>query len=268
MMKFPIGFAVNDESKKADMEPLAPQAAVPVKSLVQVYFPDRNQTLTYFNDQFDLKRGDFVFVDGNLEGIRGIVRDVNRNFKIKVSFYKKVISVADTNVSGQMHMAGSHLVSFDAAVLPYEKIRTWYLPPVNPEDVYETGSDDTVFALDKLGDMKVSPAIWERGRDYYKDNRVRYICVSDGRGRAIVVGKHAYEVEFDFADGEIRNLICTCPCGYACKHEVAAMMQLNETLELINKHYADLHHGYFAAIAKVDLFRFVIDSHETGSFIL
>ena len=84
MMKFPIGFAINDESKKADMEPLAAQAAVPVKSLVQVYFPDRNQTFTYFNDQFDLKCGDFVFVDGNLEGIRGIVRDVNRNFKIKV----------------------------------------------------------------------------------------------------------------------------------------------------------------------------------------
>lgn len=268
MMKFPIGFAVNDESMKADLEPLARQAIVPVKSLVQVYFPERNQTLTYFNDQFDLKCGDFVFVDGKLEGIRGIVRDVNRNFKIKVADYKKVISVADTNVSGQMHMAGSHFVSFDAAVLPYEKIRSWYLPPVNPEDAYETGSDDTVFALDKLGDMKVSPAIWERGREYYTANHVRYICVADGHGRAIVVGTHVYEVEFDFADGEIRNLFCSCPCGYDCKHEVAAMMQLKDTLELINKHYADLHNGYFAAIAKVDLFRFVIDSHETGSFIL
>lgn len=116
-MKFPIGFAFNDESKKAEMEPLVPQATVPVKSLVQVCFPDRNQTLTYFNDQFDLKRDDFVFVDGKLEGICGIVREVSKNFKIKVADYKKVISVADTNVSGQIHMAGSHFVSFDVSVL-------------------------------------------------------------------------------------------------------------------------------------------------------
>ena len=267
-MKFPIGFVFNDESKKVEMGSLVQEAIVPVKSLVQVYFPERNQTLTYFNDQFDLMRGDFVFVDGKLEGIRGIVHEVNKNFKIKLADYKKVISVADTKVSGKMHMVGSHFVSFDTAVLPYEKIRSWYLPPVKPEDEYETGNDDTVITLEKLGDMKVSQAVWERGREYYMDNHVRYICVDNGRGRAIVEGEHAYEVEFDFADGEIRNLICSCPCGYICKHEVAAMMQLKETLELIEKHYTDLHSGYFAAIVKGDLFRFVIDRKESGSFVL
>ena len=267
-MKFPIGFAFNDESRKMEVESLVQQDIVPVKSLVQVYFPERNQTLTYFNDQFDLKRGDFVFVEGKLESIRGIVREVNKNFKIKVADYKKVISVADTDVSGQIHMVGSHFVSFEAAVLPYEKIRTWYLPPVKPEDEYETGNDDTVIALDKLGDMKVSQAIWERGREYYMDNYVRYICVAEGHGRAIVEGEHAYEVEFDFADGEIHNLICSCPCGYTCKHEVAAMMQLKETLELIERNYADFHHGYFAAIVKSELFRFAIDSREMGCFTL
>ena len=267
-MKFPIGFALNDEPEKVEMEPVVQQEVLPVKSLVRVYFLERNQTLTYFNDQFDLKRGDFVFVDGKLEGIRGIVRDVNKNFKIKVSDYKKVISVADTHVSGKMHMAGSHFVSFDGSVLPYEKIRTWYLPPVKPEDEFETGNDDTVISLNKLGDMKVFQAVWERGREYYINNHVRCICVADGHGRAIVEGERAYEVEFHFADGEIRNLTCSCPCGYTCKHEVAAMMQLKETLELIDKHYGDLHNGYFAAVVKGDLFRFAINSHETGSFTL
>ena len=267
-MKFPIGFAFNDEPKKVEMEPLAQELTVPVKSLVQVYFPERNQTLTYFNDQFDLKRGEFVFVDGKLEGICGIVREVNKNFKIKVADYKKIISVADTNVSGQMHMAGSHFVSFDSSVLPYEKVRTWYLPPLKEEDVYETGNDDTVFALDKLGDMQVSQAIWERGREYYMDNHVRYICIDAGHGKAIVEGEHVYEVEFDFSNGIISNLVCACPCGYNCKHEVAAMMQLKETLELIEKHYPDLHNGYFAAIVKSDLFLFAIDSKETGPFTI
>ena len=264
-MKFPIGFAFNDESKKVEMKPLVQEVVVPVKSLAQVYFPERNQTLTYFNDQFDLNRGDFVFVDGKLEGIRGIVREVNKNFKIKVSDYKKVISVADTNVSGQMHMAGSHFVSFDTAALPYEKIRTWYLPPVKPEDEFETGNDDTVITLDKLGEMKVSQVVWERGREYYMDNHVRYICVDAGHGRAIVEGEHAYEVEFDFADGEIRNLICSCPCGYTCKHEVAAMMQLKDTMEKIESNYAELHENYFAAIEKHTMFRFAIQFKENGS---
>ena len=97
---------------------------------------------------------------------------------------------------------------------------------------------------------------------------MRYICVDNGHGRAIVEGGRAYEVEFDFADDEIRNLICSCPCGYTCKHEVAALLQLKETIDLIEKHYADLYHGYFAANFKGDLFRFAIDGKETGVFTL
>ena len=267
-MKFPIGFAFNDESKKVEMEPLVQQATVPVKSLAQVYFPERNQTLTYFNDQFDLKRGDFVFVDGKLEGIRGIVREVNKNFKIKVADYKKVISVADTNVSGQLHMAGSHFISFDTSVLPYEKIRSWFLPPMKAEDEYETGNDDTAFTLDKLSNMKVSQVIFERGRDYYIGNHVVYLSVDAGHGRAIVEGERAYEVEFDFADGEIRNLICSCPCGYTCKHEVASMLQLKDTLEKIEKNYVELYKDYFAIIEKHTLFQFAIQFKQTGRFVL
>ena len=267
-MKFPIGFAFEGSTQELKIEPLVLQESAPVKSLVQVYFPERDQTLTYFNDRFDLMPGNFVFVEGKLEGLRGVVCEVNKNFKIKAADYKKIISVADTHVSGQMHIAGSHFVSFDRSVLPYEKIRTWYLPPVKPEDEYETGNDDTVILLDKLGDIHVSQAIWERGREYYVTNRVRYLCVDDGYGRAIVEGEDVYEVEFDFSDGEIRNLVCTCPCGYTCKHEIAAMMQLRETLELIGKHYESLHVDYFAALVKGELFRFVIDSRQSGSFML
>ena len=267
-MKFPIGFAFKDESKKVEMEQLVQEAIVPVKSLVRVYFPERNQTLTYFNDQFDLKRGDFVFVDGKLEGIRGIVHEVNKNFKIKAADYKKVIGVADTNVSGQLYMAGSHFVSFDASVLPYEKIRTWYLPPIDPEEVYETGSDDGVIFLERLGEMYVPQAVWERGREYYMENRVCYLGLEAGRGRAIVQGEQAYEVEFDFANGEVRNMVCSCPCGYPCKHEVAAMMQLQETWMFISQHYDHLYQDSFAAISKGDLFRYAIDSRPTGSFTL
>ena len=48
------------------------------------------------------------------------------------------------------------------------------------------------------------------------------------------------------------------------------MMQLKETLELIEKHYRAeyTHSDYFAAIAKGTLFSFAIDGKETGSFTL
>ena len=85
----------------------------PKKSLVQVYFPKRGMNLSYYNDQFDLQVGDTVYVDGKLEGLRGRVTDVSYSFKIKLSDYKRVIAVADTHISGELRMAGSHLVSFD-----------------------------------------------------------------------------------------------------------------------------------------------------------
>ena len=267
-MKFPIGFSFHDDSKKVEMEPLVPQTVIPVKCMVQVFFPERHQTLTYFNDQFDLKQGDFVFVDGKLENERGIVRSISKNFKIKVADYKRVIGVADTNVSGQLHMAGSHFVSFDPAVIPYEKIRSWFLPPVKAEDEYESGNDDTSFSLDKLEEMGATYTIFERGRDYYAEDRVAYISIDAGHGRAIVVGENPYEIEFDYADRQILNLICSCPCGYTCKHEVAAMLQLKDTLEKIEKNYAELHHDYFAAVEKHTLFRFVLQFKQTGSITL
>lgn len=116
----------------------------------------------------------------------------------------------------------------------------------------------------------VSNAIAERGHNYYIENRVRYISIDDTKGYAIVEGSEAYEVEFVYRNGEISNLTCTCFCSYNCKHEFAAMLQLRETLELIEKHYAGEYErtGYFAAVTKGTLFAFAIDGKETGGFTL
>ena len=92
--------------------------------------------LTYFNDLFDLKVGDRVYVDGKLEGQLGHVVDVSYNFKIKISDYKKVIAVVDTNVHGQFHMAGSHFVTFDPATIPAAQISMWFKAPAKEDDEY------------------------------------------------------------------------------------------------------------------------------------
>jgi len=246
----------------------APVSA-PKKSLVQVYFPKRGMDLSYYNDQFDLQVGDIVYVDGKLEGLRGRVTAVNYSFKIKLSDYKRGIAVADTHISGELRMAGSHLVSFAPQTIPYEKIITWFKAPDKEDDVYVSGSDDHSFRLDDLSGMKVTSAIAERGHDYYTENRVVYLCIDRGHGRGIVEGTSPYEIEFDYGGGEIKNLTCSCYCGYPCKHTFAAMLQLRETLKLLEeKDGFDWNEGGYAAeISQGAFFSFAVDGKTTGSFV-
>ena len=271
-MAFKIGFAAeHPENKPAEVTYTMPQqAATPSKSVVQVYFAGRNMTLAYYNDQFDLHCGNIVYVDGKLEGMRGRVTEVNYNFKIKVSDYKRVIAVVDTNVHGQFFMAGSHFVTFDREALPGSKVVTWFKAPAKDDDEFVSGSDDSSFRLEDLKGFKVSEAIFERGHEYYMGNKVVYICIDGTSGYAIVEGSSPYEVEFNYIDGEISGLGCSCFCSCNCKHEIAAMLQLRETLELIEKTYGAEYKAseYFAAVSKGVLFGIAIDGKDTGSFPL
>ena len=270
-MSFKIGFVADypDDASFPVVNAAQQNGSKPRKSVVRVYFDTRNTTLSYYNDQFDLHCGDLVYVDGKLGGLRGRVTDVNYNFKIKVSEYKRVIAVADTTVHGQFFTAGSHFVTFDRQTIPREKVRMWFVAPLKDDDVFVSGNDDTAFCLDNLSEMKIGPAIAERGHNYYLENRVRYICVEGQRGYAIVEGSEAYEVEFEYHNGEISGLVCSCFCSYNCKHEFAAMLQLRETLEWIGKHYeSKCKDDYFAAITKGDLFTFAIDGKEAVSLSL
>lgn len=266
------GFGAEPQEKKemVSAHPEVREPIVPRKSLVQVQFPGRGMALSYFNDLFDLKVGDLVYVDGKLEGQLGRVTDISYNFKIKLSDYKKVIAVVDTEVHGQFYIAGSHFVTFDPRAIPPVKASLWFKDPAKEDEEIVSSTDGTSFHLDDLKGMNVTAAIAERGHDYYIENKVRYFCLDAGKGFAIVEGSESYTVEFEYQDGKISHLICDCPCGYPCKHEFATMLQLRETLELIEKHYAEEYHrtGYFAAIHKGTFFTYAIGGKETGSFEL
>lgn len=273
IMAFKIsGFGSYEAEKKVavPVQEVQQRSIVPKKSVVQVRFPGKGVALAYYNDQFDLQLGDLVYVDGKLEGQLGRVVEISYSFKIKVSEYKKVIAVCDTNVSGQFFMAGSHFVTFDPSSLPAKQITMWFKAPAQEDEEWVSGTDDTTFRLDDLKGMKISDSIAERGHNYYFENRVRYICLDGTHGYAIVEGSESYTVEFDYCEGEISNLVCDCFCSFTCKHEFAAMLQLRETLTLIEDHYAEEYArtGYFAAINKGTLFAFAIDGKETGSFSL
>lgn len=262
-----IGFACNssDNNTPATETAASATAAAARKSIVQIWFPGRGMSLSYYNDRFDLKVGDFVFVDGKLEGMRGQVTEISYNFKIKPSDYRKVIAVADTTVRGRFYPAECYFLSFDRNAIPATKTATWFFAPHGEVEVV-SGTDDSFFRLDDLSGMKVNPAIAERGRDYYMNNHVEYLSIDGTHGYAIVSGTEPYEVEFEYNNGEISRLVCSCYCSYHCKHEVAAMLQLKETLSVIEEKYSDIYAetNYFAAILKRTLLFYAVEHGENG----
>jgi len=270
-MTFKIGFAAESPMiTPAAPAEFVPQAtAEPRKSVVQVYFPARNMTLAYYNDRFDLRPGDIVYVDGKLEGLQGRVKSVSYNFKIKLSDYKRVIAVADTAVQGQFFLADSHVLTFEPGTLPAKKVLSWFKAPAEEEE-FVSGSDDTAFPLDDLHGMDITPAIAERGHNYYAENRVRYLSIDGAKGYAIVEGTEAYTVEFEYRNGEISRLLCSCYCSGNCKHEFAAMLQLRDLLDTVETHYRDefARTGYFAAVDKGVLFSYTVGRKEAGSFTM
>ena len=212
-MAFKIGFtaeAENENKRTIETPPVPTETPIIKKSVVEVYFLDRDLTCSYYNDQFNLKRGDIVYVEGKLEGLRGRVVHINYNFKIKLSDYKRVIGVANTNVIGEFHLAGSHFITVDEGALKYEQIATWFKAPDNQEEEYVSSSGDEVFNLNDLSGMNIQNEIAERGHEYYMENRVVYIELNHGKGKAIVTGSKTYDVEFDYKGEDISGLVCNC----------------------------------------------------------
>lgn len=239
----------------------------PRASIVQVFFAERGVKLAYFNDRFDINNGDTVYVEGSMEGIPGLVLAVCRNFKVKVSDYKRVIAVADTDVNGQFFMTDTDFITFDRQAIPFGKVVTWFKAPQKEDDVFASNTVDEPFKLDDLSGFNASPQIIKRGHEYFCEDKVRYISLDGEIGHAIVEGSRIYEVEFRYANGFISNLVCDCFCCYHCKHEVAAMLRLKKTLSVILEQYLDKYKvsNYFAAIKKLVLFYYSIERKEKGN---
>ncbi|MDD4689627.1 MAG: hypothetical protein PHE51_07790 [Eubacteriales bacterium] len=272
MKKYPIGFLVRDGEKQTtkEVERSIKEVEEPRKSVVEIYFSTRNMTLSYYNDMFNLKVGDLVYVDGKLEGLGGRVVSVNYSFKIKLSEYKRVIAVIDTTLYGEFYLAGSHVVSFNEKIIPYEKVIRWFKAPNTDEEEFIEGNGENRFLLEDLGTMEISSQIADRGFNYYNENRVKYISIDKGKGKAIVEGSEIYELEFEYEyqNGEIINLNCSCFCSYPCKHQFAAMLQLRETLDMIENNYAHEYASYFAAISKNKYIEMALGKNDIGKIIL
>ena len=267
-MKFKIGFSAEEKKEKPAGE-VQQETKVEVKpkpSLVDIRFPDIYRSYTYYNDRFDLHEGDTVFVDGKLEGVAGKVVAVSYNFKIKLSDYKRVISVADTDVKGQLYFHKTKVVSFDPTTIPFGKIASWYFPPTDPVDIV-SGEDDSMILLDKPETWKadIDPSEYVDIDDFFG---VVYLSLDNGVGKAIVKGKKYHAVEFFYQNGEIGKLTCDCYSAGMCEHEVDVLFELSRKLKWIDGNYADEFQktSYFAELDKAAFCNMVLMSRLNGSF--
>lgn len=269
-MSYKIGFKDNDYNNETVTKKVNTPETTPRKSIVSVRFYSKNRTLSYYNDRFDLKNGDIVFVEGKFEGVRGVVVEVNYSFKIKLSDYKKVVAVADTNIKGELFLADYHFVAFDRSVIPFSKILGWYKAPSDADEDIVCSDDNCKYSLFDIDALPVSGEIKNRGFDYYMQNRVIYLCLDGYMGKAIVKGTEIYQVEFMYSDGEISNLKCDCFCNYFCKHEIATMLQLRDTLAVVLEDYEEMYNsaGYFAAVSCNELYENAMGFRKRGRFII
>lgn len=236
MMKRMIGFMADNESgAELCAVSAASRTTAAVKSLVKVCFEHHPMALAYYNDRFDLREGDVVYVSGKLAGNPGVVVSVSRKFRIHTSDYERVLSLLDLTIHGSFTRVGDKMVSFDQIAVTPEQFGSWVTPPEDPRKKKdETEDEDEVisgegYAID-INHMEacqeIASAIAERGVHYCKEGRVRYLCVQNGEGTAFVEGNKWYQVDFRFREGMMTDIYCDCPYTGLCKHEVAVALTL------------------------------------------
>lgn len=240
------------------------------KSLVRVYFPSRNLNLPYYNDRFDLQKGDTVYVSGKLDGMPGVVTEVIYCFKIRLSDYERVTALVDTRVKGEFYNIGSDFITFDPSALPYKKVLSWLKPPEKERAEYACGSESRSFVLDRLSELHLSEDEADKAKFCFEDGRVRYLCVRGVFGRALVVGSKVYEVEFRLKDGIVTNLFCSCYETDYCGHSAAAMLKLRQALACIEESFPDEYHksGCFCVTDKNTLLKFSLGAKTNGKIVL
>ncbi|MGN0528596.1 MAG: hypothetical protein ACI4IE_05640 [Eubacterium sp.] len=233
-MKMKIGFNIG-ESKKENTENIANTVAPevvaeePVRSVVTVRF-ENGREYPYYNDEFNLKVGDVVFVDGKLAGQQGRVTGVTTKFKVSLDYYKRVIARLNLNFNGGFERVNGFMLSKDC-VLPFEQVNAWFNPPREDEEEFFIGEGYEVMLgkTDECEDVYRDEYI--DGAELFYDDAVKYISVKNGLGKAIVKSSKYHTVDFTLENGVIKNLYCDCISAHCCKHIVAVCMAIQMLID-------------------------------------
>lgn len=220
-------------------------------TLVQVYFVAKDDAFLYLCEDIILHEGDHVYVSGKMKDTLGIVVNVRHQFKVRPSKYERVIAKIDTQLQGEFKIFNRLLLSFDRKSLGKEKISQWFFSPQG-EEPYISTYRPAPFPLDDLTQFPIEHARLERGLQYYKEQRVVYMCIDDRYGYAIVRGSEHYEVEFEYNNGIIEDISCNCYCDGHCKHEFAVLLELQYMLQIVESEFKNEYskNRYVATIDK------------------
>lgn len=223
-----MGFCREERKETSDvLLPTVEEPKTPVKSLVRVRFEDADPELTYYNDRFDLKPGNRVFVSGKRAGEIGIVSSVSTKFRIRLSDFERVIALAQTPIRGTYKPAADKMLSYDSNALSPEAFRAWVMPPEEEDDGILCGDGCEIPLDDPHNADDVDRAVFDRAIDYCNSGRIGYISVRDGIGHAYVEGRHWYELDFRIRDNMIEEAYCGCPYPGLCKHLLAVAVTLS-----------------------------------------
>ena len=103
----------------------------------------------------------------------------------------------------------------------------------------------------------VSSTIYARGKNYYKNGRVRLIEIEENYFCAEVLGTYEYKVEVHYEYGDF-GVSCNCPYWDICKHIVAAMLEA--------KNFYEQNRNAFRQGKLVDWRRYFEDAIVSSSF--
>lgn len=255
-MKFKLGFTSGEEKEKTnDVTTVATEGEKEccVRSIVKVGFDD-GRVFPYYNDTFDLKKGDVVYVDGKLQGKRGIVLDVTTKFKVDLEVYKRVIAKLDFDFHGEFVKINSFMVSFNENSLPFEQVKSWYFPPKEKEQEFFTGDGYTFDLLTDEDDLDF--VLYNKAMELLNDGALKYLNIANGVGRAIIGNENVHIVEFNYNAETcvVTDMYCDCLAFGFCKHCVAVCIALHK---LINDEQYDEEKS-FSALNVTDFLDIVI----------
>lgn len=241
-----IGFNIsNEEIKKENIETVAPEVAEekPVRSVVTVHFANGRE-YPYYNDTFNLKVGDIVYVDGKLAGIPGRVKDVTTKFKVSLDFYKRVISKLNLEFHGNFKKTALFMVCYDPNALTIEQVKPWYFPPREEEEEFFVGDGYTVNINNITECEDFDRFAFSKAVDIVNDQQVEFITVKNGKGAAIINRRKPHLVEFEYKNGVISNLLCDCIKPGLCDHSLAACI----IMDILTKEGVDKDDPSFTAL--------------------
>ncbi len=255
-----IGFNIkNDKENETTAQKYEPKVETPIRSVATVRFEDGRE-YPYYNDKFNLKIGDNVFVDGKLYGKLGVVVDVTTKFKINRSIYKDVIAKLDFNISGNFKKCNDYMIARSNNIITKEQLLSWFVPPFIAQDENDK-PDEFIFGDGyscKIGEIGCDNDTVLEAIKSLENGEFKAVVVNNGIGTAVTKGHKTHIVDFELDGNEIKNIFCDCVDPNFCKHSAELCILLsffvdNEFIETDDSFFAVSHDWFFKIIKDKDI---------------